>query len=109
MEICDMKTHYVLSPNTPTITNKTVCDMFSAMNKLNKPVVINLDGVADCVNDFYRMFEMFSGLTLLNVDSRLLSTMYMTGFDKFVTIYGEDISFEDKSRELINRRLYVVQ
>ncbi len=103
-----MKTHYVLSLNTPTITNKTVCEMFSTINKLKKPVVLNLDGVADCVNDFYCMFEMFSDLTLLNVDSRILSTIFMTGFDRFVTIYGEDVSFEDKSRELINRRLRVL-
>lgn len=103
-----MKSHYVLSPNTPTITDKTVCDMFLTMNKLSKPVVIDLDGVEDCVNDFYRMFEMFSDITLLNVESRILSTIYMTGFDKFVTIYGEDVSFEDKSRPLVKRRLSVV-
>ena len=103
-----MKSHYVLSPNTPTITDKTVCDMFLTINKLNKPVVIDLDGVEDCVNDFYRMFEMFSNLTLLNVESRMLSTIYMTGFDKFVTIYGEDVSFEDKSRQLVNRKLSLV-
>jgi hypothetical protein len=108
MEISDMKSHYVLSPNTPTITDKTVCDMFLTINKLNKPVVIDLDGVEDCVNDFYRMFEMFSDLTLLNVESRMLSTIYMTGFDKFVTIYGEDVSFEDKSRQLVNRKLSLV-
>lgn len=108
MKISDMKSHYVLSPNTPTITDKTVCDMFLTINKLNKPVVIDLDGVEDCVNDFYRMFEMFSDLTLLNVESRMLSTIYMTGFDKFVTIYGEDVSFEDKSRQLVNRKLSLV-
>ena len=108
MEISDMKSHYVLSPNTPTITDKTVCDIFLTINKLNKPVVIDLDGVEDCVNDFYRMFEMFSDLTLLNVESRMLSTIYMTGFDKFVTIYGEDVSFEDKSRQLVNRKLSLV-
>jgi hypothetical protein len=82
--------------------------MFLTINNLKKPVVIDLDGVEDCVNDFYRMFEMFSDLTLLNVDSKMLSTMYMTGFDKFVTIYGEDVSFEDKKNELINRKLCIV-
>ena len=108
MKLSDMKSHYVLFPNTPTITNKTVCDMFLTINNLKKPVVIDLNGVEDCVNDFYRMFEMFSDLTLLNVDSKMLSTLYMTGFDKFVTIYGEDVSFEDKKNELINRKLCIV-
>ncbi len=108
MKLSDMKSHYVLSPNTPTITDKTVCDMFLTMNKLKKPVVIDLDGVEDCVNDFYRLFEMFSDLTLLNVESRMLSTIYMTGFDKFVTIYGENVSFQDKSRQLINRKFSIV-
>ena len=103
-----MKSHYVLSPKTPTITDKTVCDMFLTINKLKKPVVIDLNGVDDCVNDFYRMFEMFSDITLLNVDSKVLSTIYMTGFDKFVTIYGEDVSFEDKSRSLVKRKLRLV-
>lgn len=103
-----MKSHYVLFPGTPTITDKTVCDMFTTLNKLNKPVVIDLDGVGECVNDFYRMFEMFSDITLLNVESQMLSTIYMTGFDKFVTIYGENVSFEDKSRQLVNRRLSIV-
>lgn len=108
MKLSDMKSHYVLSPNTPTITDKTVCDMFLTMNKLKKPVVIDLEGVEDCVNDFYRLFEMFSDLTLLNVESRMLSTIYMTGFDKFVTIYGENVSFHDKSRQLINRKFSIV-
>ena len=108
MKISDMKSHYVLTPNTPTITDKTVCDMFLTINKLNKPVVIDLDGVEDCVNDFYRMFEMFSDITLLNVESRMLSTIYMTGFDKFVTIYGEDVSLEEKKRPLVKRRFSIV-
>ena len=108
MNLSDMKSHYVLSPNTPTITDKTVCDMFLTINKLNRPVVIDLDGVEDCVNDFFRMFEMFTDITLLNVDSKMLSTIYMTGFDKFVTIYGENVSFEDKARALVNRRFSLV-
>ena len=108
MKLSDMKSHYVLSPNTPTITEINVCDMFSTLNKLKKPVVIDLDGVDDCVNDFFRLFEMFSDLTLLNVDSQILSTIYMTGFDKFITIYGEDVSYNDKSRSLVRRNLSIV-
>lgn len=108
MKLSDMKSHYVLSPNTPTITELSVCDMFSTLNKLKKPVVIDLDGVDDCVNDFFRLFEMFSDLTLLNVDSQILSTIYMTGFDKFITIYGEDVSYNDKSRSLVRRNLSIV-
>ena len=108
MKLSDKKSHYVLSPDTPTITDKTVCDMFLTINKLNKPVVLDLEGVETCVNDFYRMFEMFNDLTLLNVESKVLSTIYMTGFDKFVTIYGEDVSFEDKRRPLVKRRFSIV-
>ena len=103
-----MKSHYVLSPDTPTITDKTVCDMFLTINRLKKPVVIDLDGVEDCVNDFYRMFEMFSDLTLLNVESKMLSTIYMTGFDRFVTIYEEPTSLKEKTRALVNRKLSLV-
>lgn len=108
MKLSDMKSHYVLSLNTPTITEINVCEMFTTLNRLNKPVVIDLDGVDDCVNDFFRIFEMFSDLTLLNVDSQILSAIYMTGFDKFVTIYGEDISYNDKSRSLVKRNFSLV-
>ena len=108
MQISDMKSHYVLSPETPTITDKAVCDMFVTINRLKKPVVIDLDGVEDCVSDFYRMFEMFSNITLLNIESKLLSTLYITGFDKFVTIYGDKVSFEEKNRELKNRRFKII-
>ncbi len=108
MKLSDMKSHYVLSLNTPTITELNVCEMFTTLNRLNKPVVIDLDGVDDCVNDFFRIFEMFSDLTLLNVDSQILSAIYMTGFDKFVTIYGEDISYNDKSRSLVKRNFSLV-
>lgn len=103
-----MKAHYVLYPAVSTITNETVCEMFNVINRLKKPVVIDLEGVSDCVNDFFRMFEMFSDLTIVNTDSRLLSSIYMTGFDKFITIYGENISLEDKKRALVNRKLCVV-
>ena len=105
MELINKDTHYILFPNTPVITDKIVCDMFREINEIQKPVVINLEGVEDCVSDFFRMFEMFSNITLLNTESKLLSILYLTGFDKFVTIYGDDLSLDEKKRELKNRRL----
>ena len=103
-----MKTHYVLLPKVSTITDKTVCEIETVLSKLTKPVVIDLDGVDSCVNNFYRLFEKYSGITLLNTDSKLLAMLYITKFDKFVKIYGDLVSYQDNARELINRRFHIV-
>ena len=108
MEICDKKSYYLLSLNIPTITEDSVNAITDLIADLTKPVVIDMNGVETCVNAFYQMFKKYDNITLLNIDLRLLSTIFMTGFDKYVKIYGETVSFEDKSRELVNRKLCIV-
>ena len=109
MRLCDNETYYLLSPKNPTIDEKEVEKIYSKIKKLDKPVVLDLQNVNQCVNKFFVMFKKLKNLKLVNVENQILSTIFITGFDRYVKIYGEEISLAENKRELINRRLHPVR
>ena len=108
MEILERDSHYILAPNIQSITEKDVRTISNTIAKLRKPVVLDMCGIDTCVNSFYSMLKQMGNLTIVNPESNLLTTLFITGFDKYVRIFTEEVSLEDRSRELINRRLSVV-
>ena len=87
---------------------KTIYDMVSK-NKTSS-VVLDLSRVDTCVTNFFEMFKRKRGkkLMLVNVDSKILATLYMTGYDKFVRIFEDKLSLLDDKNELINRRFMLI-
>lgn len=108
MEIKERGSHYVLTPNIQSITENDVRTINNTVTKLKKPVVIDMSGIDNCVNSFYYMLKKLGNLTLINTESGLLTTLFITGFDKYVKIFTEEISYEDNSRALINRNFSIV-
>ena len=108
MEIFDKDTHYLLNPNIQTITEKAARQIYDCVKSLDKPAVIDMYGVEDCVNGFFKILQKMSNMSLFNIDSKILSTIFMTGYDKYVTIYGDEVAYEDNSRALINRQFNIV-
>ena len=78
------------------------------ISKIKKPVVIDMGGIDSCVNSFYHMLKKMGNLTLVNPESSLLTTLFITGFDKYVKIFTEEVSLEDNTRALINRKFAIV-
>lgn len=85
--------------------------IYKKISKFDKgTVAINLMGVETCVTKFFEMFRRKKGekLILVNVDSKILATMYMTGYDKYVRIFEDSISLLSDKNEIINRRFTLV-
>ena len=99
---------FFLCPNIQTITSEAAQDIYDVLSSVNPPAVINMEGVESCSNDFLFMLKKLDKVTLLNAESQFLSILYMTGFDKYVKVYGDSASLFDDKRELINRNFCVV-
>ena len=99
---------FFLCPNIQTITSEAAQDIYDVLSSVNPPAVINMEGVESCSNDFLFMLKKLDKVTLLNAESQFLSILYMTGFDKYVKVYGDSASLFDDKRELINRSFCIV-
>lgn len=108
MDLYSKNGHAILHPNIHTITTDDVQKIKSLIKRESCPLVLDMEAVEECVNDFYRMFVEFSGISLVNMDSKMLSMLYVTGFDRYVDIYEDDISLEENMRSLVNRKLSLV-
>ena len=108
MKICDIGSYSLVSVDTPTITEKDVSEITDFMYNNKKPVIIDMMGVESCINKFYILFKDYPGITLLNTDSKVLTTLFITGFDRYVKIFDDKVSFADNLRELKQRRFCVV-
>lgn len=108
MEMFKKYGKFFLRPNIQTITKQTAQDIYKLLSSKDIPTVIDMEGVENCSNEFLFMFKKLNNLSLLNVESRLLSVLYLTGFDKYVKIFGETVSLFDDEHELINRRFSIV-
>lgn len=107
MKLYDTDNCCFISFDETTITDNLVNKISNALKHKCKPTIIDLQGVNNCVNKFYFLFKEFNDIVLVNIDSLILSTLFITGFDKYVKIYGEPVSLEDKKHELINRRFKI--
>lgn len=108
MKLSDRHSYFLLSINKPTIDDNITYEIRNILKCSDKPIVIDLAGVNSCANSFYNILKEFDNITLINPESIFLFPIYATGFDKFVKIYGEAVSFNDKKRELVNRKLSLV-
>ncbi len=108
MDLYNKNGHIFLRPNIHTITANDVQKIKSFLKKKSCPLVLDMEAVEECVNDFYRMFSDFKNISLVNMSSRMLSMLYITGFDRYVDIYEDDISLEEHMRSLVNRKLSLV-
>lgn len=113
MEIIAGGKKTILNPAV-TILNETIVSQIEkqiSQYSQDTQLVINLEQTEVCVNKFFSMLSKLKhyNISLVNVDSRILSAIYMMKFDKYVKIFGDDVSLYEDSNELINRRFSVVK
>jgi len=96
-----------LYPAVQTITKNIAEEIYKYGLSNGSSLIIDMNGVENCVNLFFEIFRLVD-ITLINTSSKILSTIYMTGYDKYIKIFEDIVSLEDNRRELLNRRFCVV-
>lgn len=113
MEVISQNKKHILNPTVTTIDETIVSEIEGQIlsREKNTQIVINLENTETCVNDFFIMISRLKNfnISLVNVDSRILSTLYMMNFDKYVKIFENKLSLEENSNRLINRRFSLVR
>lgn len=101
MKIIDLK--------TKDIDLNKVNELYDMVSETQSSVAIDLHNVENCVTEFFEMFSRLNKrVSLVNVDSKILATLYITGFDKFVHVFEDNLSLEADKYELINRRFTLI-
>lgn len=101
MEIIDLK--------ITNIDSNAVNEIYDMVSKTDSSIAIDLHCVESCVTDFFEMFSQLNKkVSLVNVDSKILAALYMTGFDKFVRVFEDKLSLESDRYEMIKRRFTLV-
>lgn len=113
MKIYKTPTHYILNPDRHEITSEMSDFLGIAYKSMpkDKSVAFDLRIVDTCSNKFFLMFEQISkvrDISIINMNEKIMSSLCLMKYDKFVKIYTNDIDlFEDK-HEVKNRRFALV-
>ncbi len=113
MKIYSTESHYILNPDCHEITSE-MADFFGIAYKSmpkDKNVAFDLSIVETCTNKFFMMFEKLyieRPVCLINVNEKILASLYLMKYDKYVKVYPTDIDLFDDRHELLNRRLSLV-
>lgn len=91
------------------IDSNAVSKIYDMVSETETSVAIDLHRVDSCVTEFFEMFSRLNNkISLVNVDSKILATLYMTGYDRFVRVFEDNFSLESDKHEIINRRFKTV-
>lgn len=92
--------------NIDKLAVKKIYDMVSVYNS---SVAIDLKCVKTCVAEFFMMLSSLKNkASLVNVDSTILATLYMTGYDKYVRVFEDNLSLSMDKYEIIKRRFVLL-
>lgn len=92
--------------NIDKLAVKKIYDMVSAYNSA---VAIDLKCVKTCVAEFFMMLSSLKNkVSLVNVDSTILAALYMTGYDKYVKVFEDNLSLSMDRYEIIKRRFVLL-
>ena len=100
----------IIEINLKNIDEDAVKTIYDMVSERKTSYVLDLTRVETCVTNFFEMFKRKKGkkLMLVNVDSKILATLYMTGYDKFVRVFEDSFSLINDKNELINRRFMLL-
>lgn len=86
-----------------------VNEIYDEVLKTNSSVAIDLHYVDSCVTEFFEMFRKLNKkISLVNVDSKILAALYMTGYDKYVRVFEDKFALEADKYEIIKRRFAII-
>lgn len=110
MKILEQNGLRIINMESAVIGKKDLRFIEDVIGRTDKSVAIDLSCVTRCVTEFFEVLKEFSfkGISLVNVDSMILSALYMTGYDRFVHVYEDNISLIEGKNEIIKRRFAVV-
>jgi len=83
----------------------SIAELFCSYDK----VIIDMSKIDDCSVFMLKLFREYKNrIILVNTDSKILSLIYLAGYDKYLTIFEDDVALEDNNRILVNRRFSIV-
>ena len=99
----------IINLKSKDIDLNKVKELYDMVSETQSCVAIDLHNVENCVTEFFEMFgRLNKKVSLVNVDSKILAALYITGFDKYVHVFEDNLSLEADKYELINRRFTLV-
>ena len=113
MKIYSTPTHYILNPDCHNITPEMADFLGVAYKSMpkDKQVAFDLSIVETCSNKFFMMFEQVSkerDISIINMNDKMLASLYITHYDKYVKVFTNDVDLFDNKHEVINRRFTLV-
>lgn len=113
MKIYSTPTHYILNPDCHEITAEMADFLGVAYKSMpkDKSVAFDLSIVDTCSNKFFLMFEKVSkirGVSIINMNEKMLASLYLMKYDKYVKIFANDIDLFADKHEVKNRRFSLV-
>lgn len=99
----------ILCPISDEVSLELVLRMEEILKGLpiNKSLALNLKNIGViCVEflDFLKEFSPQKQISLFNLQSEVFVVLNLTKYDKFANIYLSDIDFNERKREMLNRR-----
>ena len=100
---------YTIKPAN-LIDNKCISMIVNSLSVGNvEKIILDMSYVSECSHHFLRLLREYKNrIILVNTDSKILSLIYITGYDKYVKIFEDEVSLSENKNELINRRFYLV-
>lgn len=113
MKIYSTPTHYILNPDCHDITPEMADFLGVAYRSMpkDKSVAFDLSIVETCSNKFFLMFEnlsKFREIAIINMNDKIMASLCLMKYDKYVKIFTNDIDLFDDRHEVINRRFSLV-
>lgn len=81
-----------------------------AKKPIQKRLGIDLKNVVFITLDFFKMLKFLSKtseISLFNVSSEIITLLFLTNYNRYVSIYADYEDFRDTKREIVNRRLKI--
>lgn len=107
MEIIQKENISIITPLSPKLDKRKTLRLAEIIISSKNEVALNLNNVSDCTIDFIEELKKLSSLKkfgIYNIPSDIFTIFNIMNIDKILPLYTSELDFEEKSRQLINRK-----
>lgn len=111
MEIRDNKKVCIIAPISNTLDKYRAKRIIKKIEEESRNIAIDLKYVSDCTIDFIESIVDLASkkdIGVFNIPSDIFVLFNIMNIDKSLKLYVSEIDFEEKSRQLINRKFSLI-
>ena len=110
MEIRDNNKICIIAPICAKLDKYKTKRVLNKINSETRQVAIDLSYVQDCSIEFIEALKTLTNkkIGIFNIPSDIFVLFNIMSLDKSVELYVSELDFEEKSRQLINRKFSIV-